>query len=99
MIPEALCVEAPKGRPMIRSESPEALCVDAPQGQPVIHRPRPRQPRNGPTVVEEKRSSLGKAKDPPSSRWTRRGVSDGGDLSPEPRQEELVPSGRKRKGP
>ena len=64
---------------------PEALCGEAPKGQPVIRRPRPRQHRNGPTVEEENRRSLGKAKDQSSSRWTRRGESDDGDLSPEPR--------------
>ena len=32
-----------------------------------------------------KRRSLGEAKDPPSSRWMRRGESDDGDLSREPR--------------
>ena len=65
--------------------SPEALCGEAPEGQPRNHRPRPRQPRNGPTVEKENRRSLGKAKDQSSSRWTRRGESDDGDLSPEPR--------------
>ena len=66
--PEALCGEAPKGQPMIRSESLEVVCVEAPQGQPMNHRPRPRQPRNNPTVEEEKRRSLGEAKDQLSSR-------------------------------
>ena len=46
MFPEALCGEAPKGQPMIRSESPEAVCVEAPQGQPMIHRRHPREPHN-----------------------------------------------------
>ena len=78
-----------------RRESLEAVCAESPEGQPMNHRRHPRQPRNGPTVEVEKRRSLGKAKDPPSSRWMRRGVSDGGGRSPEPRQEELGPSWRK----
>ena len=41
--PEALCGEAPKGQPMIRSESLKAVCVEAPQGQPMIHRRHPIQ--------------------------------------------------------
>ena len=44
--PEALCGEAPKGQPMIRSGSLEAVCVEAPEGQPMIHRRHPREPHN-----------------------------------------------------
>ena len=36
-IPEALCGEAPKGQPMIRSESLEAAHVEDPQGHPMTH--------------------------------------------------------------
>ena len=35
--PAALCGEAPKGHPKIRSESLEAVCVEAPKGHPRIH--------------------------------------------------------------
>ena len=41
----ALCGEAPKGQPMIRSESLKAVCVEAPQGHPMIHRRGPSQRR------------------------------------------------------
>ena len=46
--------------------------VEAPEGQPMIHRRHTRQLRKRPTVEEEKRRSLGKAKDP-SSRWMNKG--------------------------
>ena len=39
--PEALCGEAPKCQPMIRSESLKAVCVEAPQGQPRKQDPEP----------------------------------------------------------
>ena len=51
--PEALSGEAPKGPPMIRSESLEAVCVEAPQGQPMIHRRRPDQVLRRPTGKEQ----------------------------------------------
>ena len=45
VIPRALCGEAPKGQPMIRSESLKAVCVEDPQGHPMIHRRGPSQRR------------------------------------------------------
>ena len=37
MSPKALCVEAPKGQPVIRSESLKAVGGEDPKGHPMIH--------------------------------------------------------------
>ena len=45
-IPEALCGEAPKGQPVIRSEHLVTVSVDDPKGHPMIHGcRRPHKPR------------------------------------------------------
>ena len=96
MIPEALCVEAPKGQPEIRGETLEAVYVEALEGQPRNHRPHPReQPSQGPRG--EKPGKPGRRRDPPSSRWKKAGEvrkKEGGDHFHGPPRGELDPSGR-----
>ena len=78
--PEALCGEAPKGQPVIRSENLATVRGEDPQGHPMIHGcPRPRKPRPSGKPKNRREQSC-----PPSSRWTRAGKKERGAPSPEP---------------